>query len=147
MILVYNDGIKIKEVVKMKEIISKGLLSEVLKLKMEEIVSIELDKNTDFMSLDSDLIKITIDNDLACKQGLVRGYSIRYINIYEMANRCKKWASSEPINFHIRSTNYCGNKGTAQIMFIGGSEIFSGGSEIEEIFNLCQYILDNNENK
>ena len=66
---------------------------------------------------------------------------------HKVAHKCKEWASEEPRNLHIQSTNWAGNSGTSKIMWHSDVDIFSADSEVEAIFKACQWILDNKENK
>ena len=121
---------------------SKELLSEVLGLKVCEVVSITLEKNTDFMRLDYECIKILIDEGLANKQGLVRGYSVRYINIHELAHKCKEWALKQ--NHSLTSWAY---KTDSAFCEIGSREdddymFFEATTEVEAIFKACEWIME-----
>ena len=74
------------------------------------------------------------------EDGTVRAY----INIYELVNRCKEWASS--YKFEIESAlGYCGDKlPYARPIAYDGCEydIIEAETEPEAIIKACQWILD-----
>lgn len=76
----------------------------------------------------------------------------RYINIYELAHKCKEWASE--LEFEISSCTY---KATVEyncrqdedddrrLFWKSDYETFSSDTEPEAIFKACQWILDNKD--
>ena len=72
-----------------------------------------------------------------------------YINIYELANKCKEWALSEGYYFSIYSFNFsCNTEQEHRIRLLLGNEVVYWGNdscnetEPEAIFKACQWILD-----
>ena len=62
---------------------------------------------------------------------------LQHINIYELANKCKKWAYSIGYVLNSNSKSYCDVCDTG---FITG---FEATTEPDAIFKACQWILDN----
>jgi len=116
--------------------------------------------------LDEDILQVVTDSGVI-ESNLKRGLSVfdiayrvyttwNYINIHELAHKCKEWALtrgvivtvsvkaykpdlSTVIYFAELSTFSVTNKGS-----IYDKEVFSDNSETEAIFKACQWILDNN---
>jgi hypothetical protein len=72
---------------------------------------------------------------------------IDYINIYELAHKCKEWASNKGIGLASWVEQYpdgaCQLTWKAEYITID----FSADSEPEAIFKACQWILDNGGNQ
>ena len=111
--------------------IRKKLLSEVL--------GHEFDSFT--YNKESSDIRIVVDNN----------YSPIYINIYELAHKCKEWALNQDNCFSIVSgkvpNNYfCVVQYSFQWLGKDGyEEYFTEDTEPEAIFKACQWILDNKD--
>jgi len=118
--------------------INKKLLSKVLNLDIEGISSI---------SIYSDRVGYFYKDD----------YFSKTINIYELANECKKWAMKKRYYIFSRSFIKHENANIGAIAYIikdilhgipdlGHSDIEScskGKTEPEAIFKACQWILEN----
>ena len=112
----------------MKDIISKELLSEVLNQTVEEI------HNTKSVEL----------------RYIVSMGGYWYINIYELAHKCKEWAYKR-----IEQLVWDEHNKVIYINIYGSDVVAEGGftydksieanTEPEAIFKACQWILDNKE--
>ena len=118
----------------MSEIISKELLSDVLKLDAEPY-NIESKGNTLYYSVYEDRYECDIlDNE---------------INIYELSHKCKEWALvkgwglSSGISDHITKVRFC----TATNDCFNTHKCFNDDTELEAIFKACQWILENKDKK
>ena len=65
-----------------------------------------------------------------------------YINIYELAHKCKEWAALRQWNlqsaiYMLDSTAYC------ELADSSFKEVFQAETEPAAIFKACQWILDN----
>lgn len=72
-----------------------------------------------------------------------------FINIYELANKCKEWAykqSSHSTGYAIKTVHY-GDSVVGGFTGIEESYIDNCKTEYELVFKLCQWILDNKEQK
>lgn len=131
----------------MEDLISKELLSEVLKDKTIGNVL------TDVKVIESKIFGNIKENELAyysAKKGWQR------INIHELAHKCKEWAREESyyLKSELNSDNtidpVCdvANCWVGQLVFDGEPKeiqvaCFGGDTEPESIFKACQWILDN----
>jgi hypothetical protein len=74
----------------------------------------------------------------------------RYINIYELANKCKEWAYTKNyflFSGHGAISASCEvNHRTASPGKINPQEIVLADTESEAVFEACQWILENKEN-
>lgn len=71
------------------------------------------------------------------------------INIYELADKCKKWAykqSSHSTGYAIKTVHY-GDSVVGGFIGIEESYIDNCKTECELVFKLCQWILDKKEQK
>ena len=108
--------------------ISKKLLSEVLELKTTKDFNFEIEDN------------------YVCISDY--GEQLFEINIYELAHKCKEWASK--YNFHliswtisyeaVKDKGYCQTHNT-QDATKESDKPFSESTEIEAIFKACEWIL------
>lgn len=88
------------------------------------------------------------DNDVGYFHAQYQGYidyGIQWINIHELAHKCKKWAFNQNYWLDSRITF---NKGGARIEerhsdFIKDPKDFTEKTEPEAVFKACQWILDN----
>lgn len=108
--------------------ISKELLSEVLKKEIREFV---IEKNELRYILKDDI------NDIP---------ELYFINIYELSHKCKEWAKSKEFIIHSSPTQKIEYTAIAQHFdlnkFYYGQNQSYALSEYEAIFKLCQWILD-----
>lgn len=128
------------------------LFSKVLNIKFEEIVSINIVNNKNYSILNSIDIEIKIDKDLVCHRGIVRGYTIFYINIYELAYKFKEWAYTKGFTIFTYKTDngryaleLLFNHWTLQNFDCVPGLPSSFDNEHEAIFEACQHILDDKE--
>ena len=77
-----------------------------------------------------------------------------FINIYELAHKCKQWALNQEYYFSVYSFNFSGNtEQEHRIRLLKGNNIAYYGNdscsetEQEAIFKACQWILENKGNK
>ena len=139
--------------------ISKELLSEVLKDKLKE----EYNGSYDFIC--NGVVNLE-RNEVSSTLGFYDSELDFFINIYELAYKCKEWAfytykisvsSFKSGSFCLKEFNqikdnseYWVELDTASIdceINIDDSGIFKSCSEPEAIFKACQWILDNKEIK
>lgn len=127
--------------------ISKELLSEVMGYPLSRNINecgitrvIGLNESDSDGSLDLDF----------GYQGLESSHS-RYINVYQLSHKCKEWALLNGFEIYSKKTKY---KGVAKIKkYINGSKRKNlicckiANTEIKAIFDICQWILDNKDNK
>ena len=121
--------------------ISKELLSEVLGIEIVEILGV--DKKNDLVYK---IMQEYKNND---------GYESKtigtYINIYELAYKCKEWAldNGYTLSSNLNNENDKKHKDGKAVVFFPDNEtypeIFDEGTEYEAIFEACQWILDNKE--
>lgn len=118
----------------MQNLISNELLSEVF------------NKNVIYTRIyNQNILNITWDIDKKLNVGT-------NINIYELANKCKEWATKH--NFHlvswtisyeaVKNKGYCQTHNT-QDSTKENDKPFRESTEIKAIFKACQWILDNKE--
>lgn len=111
--------------------ISKELLSEVLKLKGISEIRIS-DNHIIFRYVD-----ITHDRTFQ-------------INIYELAHKCKEWAFSKNYiissELHSHSARVAIYDDDGLVLVNNNNDCIIESTEPEAIFQACQYILDNKEN-
>ena len=100
----------------MKEVINKELLSEILEIKVDNIIKIE-----------ENFIYFCIGLPLSQK-----------INIYELAHKCKELCLRK--NKYLSSTPYSKDLYVCTIL---GDEMFEAKTEPEAIFQACDWILKN----
>ena len=113
--------------------ISKELLSEVLKETIREVYKIGSNSNFKQNTL---LFKLYGSGELC------------HINIYELAHKCKEWAKSK--GYYLRAAqgiNYHDNLQWTCFLNINmddGAEYIDywNSTEVEAIFKACQWILD-----
>ena len=110
--------------------ISKELLSEVLKVNVKEF---KIEKNE---------LRYIIENDTNNIPDLT------YINIYELAHKCKEWACIQGYDCLSDTTiiGCCNSHLFKSGQFMNRSvclESFLGNTEYESIFIACEWILDN----
>lgn len=77
-------------------------------------------------------------------QGLESSHG-RYINVYQLSNKCKEWVnkqSSENLGYAIKTVHY-GNNVVGGFVGIKDSYIDDCKTEYELVFKLCQWILEN----
>ncbi len=113
----------------MEDIISKELLSEVLRIEVIQINNISEIYGIHYEVQTKDEIKL------------------QNINIYELAHKCKLWALGN--GYFIESgydTNgaYCVNRGNSKIFHAWDYEE-DDWTESEAIFKACQWISDNKD--
>lgn len=106
--------------------VSKDLLSEVL-----GYTPFKIDKIKQVGGVGLTLILLNQD-------GTVRSYQ----NIYELAHKCKEWASE--LDYEMESATYRYNKGGYCFVstFLNNTR-FEARTEVEAIFLACEYILNN----
>ena len=126
--------------------ISKELLSEVINIKIEDIIDLKI-FGKDLKYYEKCLLNSCCDGRLSNHK-----YSIcKSINIYELAFKCKQYALKRGYILDSQSRSYCKGKGICFIYLDDWTsefpeyclESFSADSEIEAIFKACQWILDN----
>jgi hypothetical protein len=109
----------------MEKMISKELLSEVLGIDKRLCRIDEIKENYIFF--------YTMTN---------AGEFQNYINIYELAHKCKEWALTE--DKCLSSTPYHKELYVCTIL---GDEMFEAETEPEAIFKACEWILEQIKNK
>ena len=121
--------------------ISKELLSEVL------------NKNVDQLIIDSKVIENNLSASRSTADIAYRiNYDWFYINIHELAHKCKEWAivNSEYTAFCTQFEKYQFNCHLYKYISIyadkSNTYTFSGDTEPEAIFKATQYIYDNLRN-
>jgi len=126
--------------------ISKELLSEVINIKIEDIIDLKKFGN-DLKYYEKCLLKSCCDGRLSDNKDSIR----KSINIYELAFKCKQYALKRGYILDSQSRSYCKGKGICFIYLDDWTsefpeyclESFLADSEIEAIFKACQWILDN----
>lgn len=129
--------------------ISKELLSEVLKIEIIEILGIDNK---------SDLV-YRIMQEYRCESGYESKPVGTFINIYELAHKCKEWAFKRKTNMLL--TEFCINNDNLRDYHdkvdcrinIGYYNkkmehcraTFTDKIELKAIFKACQWILDDKE--
>lgn len=104
--------------------ISKELLSVVLGYEIIDISAVDIDNDVPFMHKD---------------------YTTAYINIYELAHKCKEWAFNQ--GYKLASYKHNQQYNFLCVDMCSLSFQFSGDTEPEAIFKACQWILDNEVSK
>jgi hypothetical protein len=128
----------------MKNMITKELLSDILCQKVINIRNNREDKKWN-------RIKITYidDNDLKHEDGYIN--TSFYINIHELAYKCKEWAlaNSNYTSFCTQFEKYQFSCYLYKFINIFAEKqttyTFRADTEPEAIFNACQWILENKE--
>ena len=122
--------------------ISKELLSEVLKDKLKE----EYNGSYDFIC--NGVVNLE-RNEVSSTLGFYDSELDFFINIYEFAFKCKEWAYEN--NYYVYSTPSFALEGVAYIVEdnnIGKRlKTLQLGSEVEAVIKACEWILDNKEIK
>ena len=104
--------------------ISKELLSEVLDCNCTEIYPIQ-------------------DNELA-----YQAFGVSYINIYELAHKCKEWAYKRGFLYWYENSGlFIKIMYSCKVDFVIDIGEYKKPFEIDIDFKACQWILDNKENK
>jgi len=117
----------------MEDIISKELISTVLEKDIRYVYGKDAIEIGDYI--------IDHNTEIAFAY-LFRNKEFEdYINIHELAHKCKEWAE---INYgYILCSYQCGSVGNCQIMKL--DKFFSAPTEEEAIFKACQWILENKD--
>jgi len=114
--------------------ISKELLSEVLGYKAEH-----LHLNTSLNPLGNDIV-------LRCDNKRGDGTTIKNINIYELAHKCKEWGHNKGFilkSWKLRYESMCSiEELTNEPPFITLHQIYNEDTEPEAIFKACEWIFN-----
>ena len=113
----------------MEDIISKELLSEVLKCEGRIQIIHHMCKNQTMVYYDEHISCASFE---------------REINIYELAYKCKEWAFKQ--GYYLDS-GFCKNGGRCFTTTKENWGMYTEKTEIEAIFKACQYILDNKDSR
>ena len=120
--------------------ISKALLSEVLKLDVKE-----LEFNFKYNYIRYGYWNSCVNN----RNEDISGVDYLKINIYELAHKCKEWVLKQGYYFSTYSFNFDSNTEQEHRirLLIGNDVVYFGNdssmeTEVEAIFNACQWILD-----
>jgi len=124
--------------------ISKELLSEVLGFNVTYV-------ETCTQTIKSRIKSDVSDSDIAIHDG----NSYRYINIHELAHKCKEWADSKGYTLNSWIADFTSDKilGWCELRdertgkSIKECPIVSDNTEPEAVFKACQWILENKETK
>ena len=121
--------------------ISKELLSEVLKDKLKE----EYNGSYDFIC--NGVVNLE-RNEVSSTLGFYDSELDFFINIYEFAYKCKEWANNLPSKRYQLYSGICPKSLNYSVcsIFSGAieqTEEIIANSELEAIFSACQWILDN----
>lgn len=123
--------------------ISKELLSEVINIKIEDIIDLKI-FGKDLKYYEKCLLKSCCDGRLSDNKDSIR----KSINIYELAHKCKEWAYSQG---YILFSKIRLNSSLASCYFdtMGKHDYeddyhndFRADTEPEAIFKACQWILE-----
>lgn len=127
--------------------ISKELFSEVMNIKIEDIVDLKM-FGKELNYYEKCLLNFCCDGRLSKYKDSI----CKSVNIYELAHKCKEWATKH--NFHlvswtisyesVKNKGYCQTHNT-QDSTKENDKPFRESTEIEAIFKACQWILDNKE--
>jgi len=129
--------------------ISKELLSEVLKIKIEDIIDLKM-FGKDLKYYEKCLLKSCCDGRLSDNKDSIR----KSINIYELAHKCKEWATEN--KYTILTEDMYPNGYFAYVLSNKESienygylcehkvikDIPHNKTEPEAIFKACQWILE-----
>ena len=122
--------------------ISKELLSEVLKDKLKE----EYNGSYDFIC--NGVVNLE-RNEVSSTLGFYDSELDFFINIYELAYKCKEWAYEN--NYYVYSTPSFALEGVAYIVEdnnIGKRlKTLQLGSEVEAVIQACEWILNSKDSK
>ena len=137
--------------------ISKELLSEVINIKIEDIIDLKM-FGKDLKYYEKCLLKSCCDGRLSNHKDSI----YKSINIYELAHKCKEWAfefrfDNKPTNnrYYRQRSGYEDKfnvekqkrekLGYMTLTFgcLGHTKTFYADTEPEAIFKACQWILDN----
>lgn len=119
--------------------ISKELLSEVLKYPMEVTTNvtyyISIISEPYFLDGNKTAVYFNTDNV---------GLGVCKINIYELAHKCKEWAFNKG-GIDITSGKRLGLDGWECLVFVGviPCDCYEAETEPQAIFKACQWILEN----
>ena len=119
--------------------ISKELLSEVLGV---EVNIFDVDKKNDLV-FEYKNDGTYGDTDIKINKDFIG----TYINIYELAHKCKEWANS--IGYKMESGTNCligYSASTCRSMTDDGWTVFQSDTEPEAIFKACEWILRRENN-
>lgn len=130
--------------------ISKELLSEVINIKIEDIVDLKM-FGKDLKYYEKCLLKSCCDGRLSNHKDSI----CKSINIYELAHKCKEWALSKQYSLYSGYDKLINKYGVyINLSLLGDDEATIGGwdteiyfivdTEVEAIFKACQWLLDNN---
>lgn len=111
--------------------ISKELLSEILGVKVTEVLTSKTTNFLYYMCLDHHNLGENTENS---------------INIYELAYKCKEWAIHKSYHLH-SSLRHHKLRGLSKLVIGDDIEYFEAETEPESIFLACQWILENKDNK
>lgn len=129
--------------------ISKELLSEVMFNGRVEIRSIGINNNILEYSLFCSINEkdgTNFNEDMPDNYYVVKQNICEYINIYELAHRCKEWAYKQGYSY-IGNNKLCNiHKEDNSIIMIVNKNI-NNWFDINLDFIACQWILDNKGNK
>ena len=115
--------------------ISKELLSEVINIKIEDIIDLKM-FGKDLKYYEKCLLKFCYDGRLSKHKDSI----CKSINIYELAHKCKEWAYNK--GYEIVSLAHMIR------IYKNGYEVYYTNStlfDLDMFFKACQWILDNKE--
>lgn len=122
--------------------ITKELLSEVLKVKIQncKVIDITYELEGEFDPC------IKIDYETVDSEGLL------LLNIYELSNLCKEWALEQ--GYYLRAIQGVNYEDRTQWSAFLNKDMNDGAqyvewwncTETEAVFKACQWILDNKDN-
>ena len=118
--------------------ISKELLSEVLGIPLGEITKIDNDSNKGYKYI------VVYHTELNPKKYMCP-YHVESINIHELAFKCKEWLMGKVSNCCSGFDN--GGRWFCYIEDKVNIDRFYADTEPEAIFRVCQYILENQNEK
>ena len=117
-------------------IISKELISEVLDIKLEDIVSFKMFMNELFYYREL-LPRADCQGNISKHRDSIQ----QSINIYEFAFKCKEWARNK-YDITISSSLY---KNYAKSWNIDKDKSYTAKTEVEVIIEACEGILEQNK--
>lgn len=126
--------------------ISKELFSEVMNIKIEDIVDLKIfGKELNYYEKCL-LLNFCCDGRLSKHKDSI----YKSVNIYELAHKCKEWAfrqgyelrNGRNIDVKEELCYFCEYKQERQLDYYDG-DYFLADNESESIFKACQWILDN----
>lgn len=121
--------------------ISKELFSEVMNIKIEDIIDLKM-FGKDLKYYEKCLLKSCCDGRLSNHKDSI----CKSINIYELAHKCKEWAVIRQFYNVASLLDYTGYTCIIRqnpMTFLNTELRFRAGTEPEAICRACQYILDN----